>query len=100
MLALYRRLLAYRRATPALRVGSYEAIDGGTERCYIYARATPTARVIVALNLTGEPVEVRGCGWAGGKIALSTHLDHTESLRQDTLHLRADEGVIVEAPYE
>jgi len=67
MLALYRRLLAYRRATPALRVGSYEAIDGGTERCYIYARATPTARVIVALNLTGEPVEVRGCGWAGGK---------------------------------
>ncbi|WNO52562.1 alpha-amylase family glycosyl hydrolase [Stakelama saccharophila] len=54
MLSLYRTLLALRRASPALRIGEYAALpaDSGT---LCYQRRHGDERLLIALNLTGEP---------------------------------------------
>src|SRR5439155_5556892 len=55
MLSLYRRLLAARRATPALACGSYRtvAVEGDL---LAWEREHDGERTLVALNLGGEPV--------------------------------------------
>ena len=54
MLALYRRLLALRRARPALSIGSYEPVDG-TGDVLAYARNAGDNQCLVALNLSCTP---------------------------------------------
>jgi alpha-glucosidase len=53
MLTLYRTLLALRRATPALAVGSYHARAAGRD-VIAYERDHDGDRLLIALNLTGE----------------------------------------------
>ncbi|MET3478870.1 alpha-amylase family glycosyl hydrolase [Variovorax atrisoli] len=49
MLALYRRLIALRRAHPALHRGSYEALEAGND-VLAYARIGEGRRLVVLLN--------------------------------------------------
>jgi alpha-glucosidase len=61
VLHLYRRLLAARRASPALQVGDWtprEAPDG----VLAYERAAGTDRRVVLVNFTSEPVVVPASG--------------------------------------
>ncbi|MDM0002633.1 alpha-amylase family glycosyl hydrolase [Variovorax sp. J22P240] len=57
MLALYRRLIALRRAQPALKRGNYEALDAGDE-VLAYARNGEGQRLVVLLNFgaTSRPL--------------------------------------------
>jgi alpha-glucosidase len=57
MLALYKRLIALRRAQPALHRGSYEALEAGDEML-AYARDSDGQRLVVILNFgaTSAPV--------------------------------------------
>jgi alpha-glucosidase len=88
MLTLYRRLLALRRAEPALEVGRIELIEaGGDVLAYVRGDA-----FLVALNLGANPHDLP-C--AGGAILLSTHLDREGERPDGVLHLRPDEGVVV-----
>jgi alpha-glucosidase len=93
ILSLYRRLLAYRKATPALQWGSYQAVDGVPEVCYVFVRQADDQRVLVALNFSDQEQRVALPQWGRGKIVLSTHLDRQETVNLSRLVLRGNEGV-------
>jgi len=115
-LNLHRRLLALRRATPALVHGGYRTVraDAGV---YVYLRegdgrggavesgtggpgggGPGGGRMLIALNLTGAPrqVELDAVMRPGGLLRLSTMLDREDERVGAELRLRADEGVIVD----
>ncbi|MGH7948504.1 MAG: alpha-amylase family glycosyl hydrolase [Candidatus Binataceae bacterium] len=69
LLSFYRRMIALRRNSPALREGSYRCIADAPDDCFVYARETSTQRILVALNFSGLPRDVRV---ARGTILLST----------------------------
>jgi alpha-glucosidase len=93
MLSLYRRLVALRRAEPALEVGGFEPAEAEGD-VLAYVRRAPDGRAFfVALNLGPHPHTVP-CP-AGATIALSTHLGREGEGLGGTIHLRGDEGVIV-----
>ncbi|HET7478582.1 MAG TPA: alpha-amylase family glycosyl hydrolase [Rubrobacteraceae bacterium] len=96
MLSLHRRLLALRRAEPALSAGSYEPVEADGD-LLAYVREREGRRFLVALNLGHEPrsfehPEIRG------RVALTTRLDRAGEEADGALKLRGDEGVIVEIP--
>jgi alpha-glucosidase len=95
MLTLYRRLIAHRRATPALAVGAYTAMEAHGD-VLAYVRTHAGQRCLVVLNLGAQPhsftsdqVQIQG------HVALSTHLDRVNEDVRGTIALRGDEGVIV-----
>jgi alpha-glucosidase len=96
ILSLYRRLVWYRRATPALYGGSYRSLDAGDERCLVYLRQAGEQRRLVALNLTGEEATIAVPGQQRGRVAVSTHLDREGMEPLSGLVLRPNEGVIAE----
>ena len=93
-LTLHRRLLALRRAEPALSVGSYAPVET-TGDLLAYVREHEGRRFLVTLNLGHEPLTFAG-GEDGGRVALSTRLDRDGEEVRGELELRGDEGVIVE----
>ena len=96
MLALHRRLLALRRAEPALAVGSYEPVED-TGNLLAYVRENGGRRLLVVLNLGDRPHDFAADGLQiRGRLVLSTHLDRDGEKVDGTPALRGDEGVIVE----
>jgi len=102
MLNLYRRLLAYRRTTPALQWGAYRPLDDVPHDCYVYLRRAGAQCVLVALNFSAEERRLHlpalgGDGYVPkGRIVISTHLDRQEAVSLARLILRGHEGLIVE----
>jgi alpha-glucosidase len=98
LLALYRRLIRYRRSSFPLLRGSYRSL-GGPPGTFVYERAHDGERVIVALNFADEPRCVR-LEAANLTVALSTDADRPAGpFRADTagaLELAAAEGVTLE----
>jgi alpha-glucosidase len=92
-LNLYRRLLALRRQSRALRRGSYVVLEA-VDRCLVYERAAAGDRKLAALNLSSEPAEVEIR--EPGSIRVSTHADRDQELVPERLQLRADEGVVLD----
>lgn len=88
MLSLYRHLLALRRATPALSLGTIALLDAPAG-VLAYERRIAGERVGVLLNLTGEAV---ARPWSGAVLA------STLSGIPDPAGLRADEGLIFRLP--
>jgi alpha-glucosidase len=95
ILNLYRRLLRYRRSSPALLGGAYQALDADDD-CFVYLRVAGDERRLVALNFAGDPRRVSVAGEGAGQVAISTHLDRQGSESLSDLELRPHEGVIVE----
>jgi alpha-glucosidase len=95
MLTLYRRLIALRRALPALAVGSYAPIAAHGD-LLAYVRTYEGQRCLVVLNLGSQPQQLE-LGHAGprGRIALSTHLDRAGERVRESVALRPDEGIVV-----
>jgi alpha-glucosidase len=91
VLALYRRLLMLRRGNHVLTGGAYRTVQAGGG-VLVYLREAGGGRVLVALNLTGEP----RTGALSGRVRLSTELDREGELVSSELRLRADEGVVLE----
>lgn len=86
-LALYRRLLAIRRAETSLRSGEVGLIGGLPPNCLGYTRhAAGDRELTVLLNLSGEPVEVP---WSGRVLVSSVPGEPTRG------RLRAWEGLIL-----
>ena len=95
ILTLYRRLLALRRAHPALSVGRYEPV-AATGHLLAYVREEQRERFLVALNFGEDPYELSLETLAGaGRIMLSTYLDRDDDDPVKSVGLRANEGVIV-----
>jgi alpha-glucosidase len=93
-LTLHRRLLALRRAEPALAVGSYGPVRAEGD-LLAYTREHGGRRFLVALNLGHEPLVFEDRA-VEGRVALSTYLDLAGERVTGALELRGDEGVIVE----
>ena len=95
ILHCYRRLLALRRATPALHAGTLELLGHGRGPSDVvaYRRAHATGAVDVLLNFAEGDVTVP-VGRAGRAVLFSTHVDAPTRAGR-TLHLRAHEGVIL-----
>jgi alpha-glucosidase len=95
MLELHRRLIALRRAEPALTVGDWAPMRaaGGV---LAYERSVPGRRIVVALELAGQGVEVDLDHVGRGRILLSTGLDREGEEVGGSLALRPDEGVAIE----
>ena len=95
MLTLYRRLIALRRALPALAVGAYTPVTAHGD-LLAYVRAYAEQRCLVVLNLGSQPQQLE-LDHAGprGQITLSTHFDRTGEHVRGSVALRPDEGIIV-----
>jgi alpha-glucosidase len=93
---LHRRLIQLRRRHPALASGEYRPLkaDGNL---LLFLRALDRLQVLVALNLSGEPVAAHLPGdLVRGNVLLSSFLDRTGEVSLDPLHLRPDEGLVIE----
>ena len=100
MLNFYRKLLAYRKATPALLWGDYRSLDlqpaEVRENCFVFERGTADQRLLVALNFSGQEQTLSLSELGKGRVALSTMLDRQGEEDLATLVLRANEGRIIE----
>jgi alpha-glucosidase len=69
ILNAYRRLLELRRSEPALRDGSYEAVNEDDPNVFAYLRKSAGSTVLVALNMSEKPhtlsVNLAGKGVSG-----------------------------------
>ena len=95
-LTLHRRLLALRRATPALATGSYAPVPA-TGDALAYLREGEGRRFLVALNLGHEPHDFApDTPPTRGTVVLCTHPDREGEALDGKLRLRPDEGLISE----
>jgi alpha-glucosidase len=99
LLNVYRRLIAIRRASPALREGMFQQITFGTRYLMAYLRQVSEQTVLVALNLSGRRRRlVLGHHLAQAKFRLlfSTQRDTLPTVRSGLLTLEADEVLLLE----
>jgi alpha-glucosidase len=94
-LSLYRKLLAYRRATPALHSGSYRAVDGVPNDCFVFERQARDQRILVALSLSDQDHRIALPALGAGEIIISTGLDRSGPLSLTDFVLRSNEGLII-----
>lgn len=100
-LNLYRRLLAHRKASPALQAGSYRPIDRVRKNCYAFQRALQgfTDQTVV-LNFSPAELTI-DLGQPGtGEVKVSTYMDREEQIHLNQIVLRSHEGIILETSDE
>ena len=96
ILTLYRSLIELRRSEPALSVGDYAALPAGDD-LIAYLRKTGKRRLLIVLNLGPQERSFNLSELeAQASLLFSTCLDRNRVKLGDELHLRGDEGVIVE----
>ena len=99
-LALFRRLMEVRRASPALRAGGQTMLDAGDE-ALAWLREGVGERWLVAINMSlheqATTVWLRDHATTGGaELVISTDADRrTGPLEVDDLRVGLDEGVLV-----
>jgi len=100
MLSFYRRLLALRKASPALLDGDYQPV-GDSDKVFAYKRGNYRQTMIVALNMSAEPQTVRVDDrlvpqGRGLQIVLSNIGIGQQVVADKTIPLKPYEAVIVE----
>jgi len=95
-LMLYHRLIALRRAEPALSMGEFASLPVNDD-VMAYVRKAADRRLLIVLNFVSQARSFDLGGLeAQAELLLSTHLDRNREPLGDELQLRGDEGVIVE----
>lgn len=95
LLTLYRRLIALRRAEPALSVGEWAPVDAEGE-VLAYVRHAGRDRFLVALNLGASPTSLDAPEASdGGTVVLGTHPEREGAAVRGPISLAGDEGVVV-----
>jgi glycosidase len=92
-LNLYRRLLALRKAHPALRIGSYLTHPSSTEDVLVYRRESDTETMTVALNFSNEERVVRT---GRGQIVFSTSDEDRGGRCDKEVTLGPAEGLVID----
>ena len=95
-LTLVHTLLTLRRALPALTVGSQQSIDQPNPTCFVYLRQYSDQRCLVALNFSAHDQVVTLPEQGPGRVLLSTHLDCEGLIPLSEVHLRGNEGLLIE----
>ena len=96
LLTLTRRLIELRRSKLALTMGSYCAIEGVPDDCFVYLRQSSNQRHLIALNFSGHEQTLKLPEMGKGRIVLSTYLDREGSIDLALFRLRGDEGFVIE----
>jgi alpha-glucosidase len=95
----FRKLLAYRKSSPALKWGSYRSLDPGSaeaqKNCFVFERQADDQRVLVALNFSAHDQTLSLPGFGKGAVVLSTNLDRQGEADLSAFSLRANEGCIL-----
>ena len=95
ILNLTRRLIALRRKTPALAVGTYHPITTEGE-LLLFIRQHERERILVALNLGSEAAAVDfGAERCHGRVLLSTLGDREGEPVAGRIDLRGNEGLVI-----
>ncbi|MEX2541174.1 MAG: alpha-amylase family glycosyl hydrolase [Trueperaceae bacterium] len=98
-LSLTRRLIALRRAEPALSLGEYYPVNAD-EPVLAFVREFQGERFLIALNLSGKKADLaedessRRYGWHG-EVVCCTHANRERRRVAGRVPLVADEGVVV-----
>ncbi|HEY7302318.1 MAG TPA: alpha-amylase family glycosyl hydrolase [Xanthobacteraceae bacterium] len=92
---LFRRLIRLRRRTPALASGSYHPLVASGD-LLLYVRQKQPDRILVALNLSGDPTAVElSSGTLAGTVAVSSAGDRDGEEVHGRLDLRGNEGAVI-----
>jgi alpha-glucosidase len=95
LLTLYRRLIALRRAEPALEIGSYRPLPA-TGDVVAYVREAAGRRFLIALNLGHSPARLTLPREMAGRVVLGTHDDREGAAIEGDIALRGDEAVVAQ----
>jgi len=100
-LALVHELLTLRRTLAALTIGSQQSIDQPNPSCFAYSRQHSDQHCLVVLNFSAQDQVVPLPGQGQGRILLSTRLDREGRITLSQVHLRGNEGLLIEleAPF-
>ena len=96
MLALYRRLIALRRAQPALNRGNFEALETGGE-VLAYARNDEGQRLVVLLNFGTTPAPISPALMPHQPIVLASTDPARAEFIKGPLVLAPCEGIVIGA---
>jgi alpha-glucosidase len=96
-LVLHRRLLALRRAHPALATGGTALLDSDGD-VLAYERGSGDERLLILLNFGGAPRELTLPDWAHHARSLLSTIDGESFVVGKRLVLRPDEGLILAPP--
>ncbi|GAC1367445.1 MAG: alpha-amylase family glycosyl hydrolase [Ktedonobacteraceae bacterium] len=96
-LMLTRALLDQRRSHHALTLGSYRSLEQENSACFVYLRQHQNQRYLVILNFSEQDQIVTLPGWGQGRIVLSTYMNRRGALDLSELHLRSNEGLLIES---
>jgi alpha-glucosidase len=94
-LTLVRRLLAMRRAMPALTLGSQQSIEQPNQDCFAYLRRHSNQSCLVILNFSTQDQIVTLPEQGQGRLLLSTYLDREGFILLPKVHLRGNEGLLI-----
>ena len=95
-LALVHALLALRQSSPALSVGFQRSLTQNNPTCFVYLREHADQRCLVALNFSAQDQVVTLQEQGHGHVLLSTLLDYEGPIALGEIHLRGNEGLIIE----
>jgi alpha-glucosidase len=96
LLAFYRRLVALRRAAPALSAGSYAGLPPAGSILAFTRRLAGQPSYLVAINLTSSPATFAPDGVdLAGQIALGTVRAREADRIDGPIHLASHEGIVV-----
>jgi alpha-glucosidase len=93
ILSFYRKVIWYRKKSPALLRGTYRAVDSPSDTL-VYLREEGAQRLLVALNFADEPRRIQLSSHEGGSIALSTEPTRGGTVL-DVVDLAPSEGVVL-----
>ena len=98
VLATYRRLLALRRESTALRGGTLRLVETGSDDVLAWLREVPGERVLVAVNFASESRSARvGESPDTWRAIGGSHVDPPDPSSDGSVALRALEAVILRA---
>lgn len=95
-LLLVRALLDIRRSHAALTLGSYQSVEQENATCFVYLRQYANQCCLVALNFSTQDQVVTLPEQGQGRVLLSTHEKRAELIPLAEVHLRGNEGLLIE----
>ncbi len=97
LLALTHTLLQLRQAHSVLALGRYQSIEQENPACFAYLRQYQDQRYVVILNFSAQEQVVSIPEQGQGHIVLSTYMDCEGMFDFSEVHLRGNEGILIEA---
>ncbi len=98
VLATYRRVIALRRSSEALRSGTLRVVETGTGDVLSWSREVAGERILVVVNFADAPRETRvGSDGVAYRALTGSHLDPASPTPAGDLSLRPLEAVVLRA---